>query len=111
MARYLEIAGDLRKEVEACLNGVKQLIENAIETHPEDVTTEECFKQPIQDLAVKIGHMINLSIRACPRGVQHTVRLNIVKEAVGRYCRVTMTEEMDERTQRTYHKIHIEPRS
>lgn len=94
MARYMETAADLAKEVEAFINGMHY-----------DYTESE-----LKSIAGKLGHIINLAIRACPRGVQHTVRLNIVREAVGKYCRVTMTEELDERTQRTYHKIHIEPR-
>jgi len=94
MARYMEIAGDLRKEVDSFLN---QFI------HEEYDTPEEAAKQ--------IGHMINLAVRCAPRPVQSTVRLNIVREAVGKYCMVTMTEETDERTGNTYHKIHITPRS
>jgi hypothetical protein len=94
MARYMETADDLRKEVETLVNAL-----------------EVGWCVPPDAIAQKIGHMINLAIRACPRGVQHTVRLNIVKEAVGRYCKVTMTEETDERTGRSYHKIHIQPRS
>lgn len=93
MARYMETAADLAKEVEALL------AECAV-----------CESEKVGAITQRVGHIINLSIRACPRGVQHTVRLNIVREAVGKYCRVTMTEELDERTQRTYHKIHIEPR-
>ena len=94
MARYMETAADLAKEVEALL------AECAV-----------CEGEKVGAITQRVGHIINLAIRACPRGVQHTVRLNIVREAVGKYCRVTMTEEMDERTQRTYHKIHISPRS
>jgi len=89
----METAADLAKEVEGLVDSL-----------------EGCNLAPSY-LANKIGHIINLAIRACPRGVQHTVRLNIVREAVGKYCKVTMTEEVDERTQRTYHKIHITPRS
>ena len=92
MARYMEIASDLRKEVDSFLN---QFIHEEYQ----------------QEAAVKLSHMINLAVRCAPRPVQSTVRLNIVKEAVGRYCKVTMTEGLDERTQRTYHKIHITPRS
>lgn len=93
MARYMEVAGDLAKEVESLLAEI-------------GVCDEKTGV-----ITAKIGHIINLAIRACPRGVQHTVRLNIVKEAVGKYCRVTMTEEVDERTGKTYNKIHITPRS
>ena len=100
MARYLEGAGDLAKEVERFMTAFFS---------PEgfDKVDDHIRNQAVSQL----GHIINLAIRACPRGVQHTVRLNIVKEAVGKYCRVTMSEEVDERTQRTFHKIHITPRS
>ena len=106
MARYMEIAGDLRKEVESFVEG------NLLDLHPGLESGDPCGRdsQLINQMVVQIGHIINLSIRACPRGVQHTVRLNIVKEAVGRYCKVTMTEEVGNQGA-TYHKIHIEPRS
>jgi aminoglycoside phosphotransferase len=109
MARYMETADELRKEVESF---VKIFIEG--EPLTQQVGEEQVPVDP-QDrrnvAAQRLGHIVNLAIRACPRGVQHTVRLNIVREAVGRYCKVTMTEETDERTGRSYHKIHIQPRS
>ena len=97
MARYMETAADLAKEVNSLLEDERLIPQS-----------DEAIKNIVSQ---KIGHIINLAIRACPRGVQHTVRLNIVREAVGKYCKVTMTEEVDERTQRTFHKIHITPRS
>jgi hypothetical protein len=107
MARYMETADDLRKEVESFVEG------NLLQLHPGLEDGDPCGRDSelINQMVCQIGHMINLAIRACPRGVQHTVRLNIVREAVGRYCKVTMTEETDERTGRSYHKIHISPRS
>lgn len=95
MARYMEIASDLRKEIE----GIMELV---------PVTCPECDRMSI---AQKIGYAVNLAVRCAPRPVQSTVRYNIVREAVGKWCKVSMTEEVDERTQKTYHKIHIEPRS
>lgn len=89
---YLETAEELRQEVEVYLDTY-------------------CGEDQVHEAAVKIGHIINLAIRACPRGVQHTVRKNIVATAVKDYCRVSMTECTDERTGRSYHKINIEPRS
>jgi len=95
MARYMEIASDLRKEVDKFLESF-------------GITQDT---QAANDAGCMIGHIINLAVRCAPRPVQSTVRLNIVKEAVGHYCKVTMTEELDERTGNTYHKIHITPRS
>jgi hypothetical protein len=103
----MEVAEDLGKEVESFVEG------NLLQLHPGLEDGDPCGRDTllINQMVVQLGHIINLAIRCSPRGVQHTVRLNIVKEAVGKYCRVTMTEETDERTQRTYHKIHITPRS
>ena len=105
MAQYMEIASDLRKEVESFVEG------NLLDLRPGLESGDPCGRdsQLINQMVVQIGHMINLAIRACPRGVQHTVRLNIVKEAVGRYCQVTMTEESS-LLGNIYHKIHITPR-
>ncbi len=89
MARYLEVANDLRRQVETILNSVET-----------GVSREE--------LARQLGHAINLAVRCAPRAVQSTVRGNIVRTAVGNYCNVTMTKEEDENTGRTYNKILIE---
>lgn len=94
MSWYMETAGDLRKEVNHFLRYL-------------------FGETPIsrEETAQKIGHIVNLTIRACPRGVQHTIRKNIVQEAVRDFCHVSMTEETDEHTGRTYHKIHIIPKT
>lgn len=106
MARYMETAADLAKEVDSLMKDITDLyFGDALDLDDEEA------EQNTFATARQIGHIINLAIRACPRGVQHTVRLNIVREAVGKYCKVSMTEEVDERTQRTFHKIHIVPRS
>jgi len=72
MARYLETAEELRKEVNALIDRVNNMGGEL------DV--------------VKLGHIINLAVRCSPRGVQHTVRKNIVATAMADHCRVTMTE-------------------
>lgn len=92
MARYLETARELGKDVES-------LIEYLTLPEPD-----------MEQVAVKIAHIVNLSVRCSPRGVQGTVRKNIVQEAVRKYCRVSMTKETDERTGRSYNKIHISPK-
>lgn len=57
-----------------------------------------------------IARLVNLGIRCSPRGVQHTVRLNAVKEAVrGLPVKVSMVEKKDERTGRTYNALVTEP--
>lgn len=96
MARYMETAAELRKEVQSLMED-NHLI-------PQK---DEPLKQVV---AQKIAHIINLAIRSCPRGVMGTVRKNIVQEAVRDYCRVSMTKETDERTGREYNKIHISPK-
>lgn len=102
MAHYLEVADELRKEVESFVEDI---------TNQSDDGDGNIGMSPESAFAKRLGHIINLAIRCCPRGVQHTVRKNIVEKAVGKYCRVHMTEETDERTGNTFHKIHIEPRS
>jgi len=85
MAKYLDTARQLQDLVEAF--AVQKGLENA-------------------DVA-KIGEMINLAIRCCPRGVQHTVRKNIVDVAVGKFCHVSMHEVQGERG--SFHAIEITP--
>jgi len=94
MARYMKTAAELKRLVN---NFINQFAHNEFDSN--------------QELAKELGYIINLAIRCAPRSVQSTVRLNIVKEAVGEYCKVWMTKEMDEITGREYNKIHIEPRS
>lgn len=91
MAKYMETANNLLKpEVESLM----YLITSGMEVDPGVA-------------AKQIGHIINLAVRCCPRGVQGTVRKNIVEAAVKDYCKVWMTKETDERSQRTFNKIHI----
>jgi len=90
----METAKDLRREVESLLSSIEALTDK-----PRD--TWEGI------LGVKLGHIVNLSIRCSPRGVQGTVRKNIVEEATRSVYNVHMTKEVDERTGRDYNKIHI----
>ena len=85
MARYLETAGKLRDLIEAF--AAQHKLENA-------------------DVA-KIGEMVNLAVRCAPRGVQHTIRQNIVKTAVGNHCHVSMHEVQGDRG--SFHAIEIVP--
>lgn len=104
MARYMETAAKVRKEAEALLVDIEHLIFRAVGQEEID---PEAVEEHKRELAKRIGYIVNLAIRACPRGVQGTVRKNIVQEAVKDYCHVTMTRETDERTGREYNKIHI----
>jgi len=89
MPRYLELAEDLRKEVNTL-----------VATNPG--------LDP-----VALGHIINLAVRCSPHGIQHTVRKNIVETAMRDHCRVTMTELPKTRfpdDDGSYWKINIEKR-
>ena len=97
MARYLEMAAELRKDVNILLEQVFE--------HGDWLPMEK------DELATKLGHIINLAVRCNPRQPQGTVRKNIVATAMKDYCKVTMTQETDERTGREYNKIHIVPRT
>ena len=58
--------------------------------------------------AVQLGHLLNLAVRCAPRGVQHTVRKNIVATAMQRYCHVGMTKHLSEDgSGHEYFKINI----
>jgi hypothetical protein len=85
MARYLETA----KEA----NAIVERLHHELRFTPTQ----------LEDLA----HLVNLTVRCSPRGVQGTVRKNIVQAAMGKHCRVSMTREVDEKTGREYNKIHI----
>ena len=100
MARYMETAAQLRKEVESFIN-LYVKVDSALPTMSEELAREA---------AVKLGHIVNLAVRCNPRQAQGTVRKNIVQEAVKAYCNVTMTREHDEATDREYNKIHITPK-
>lgn len=105
MARYMQVASELRKEVESFVN---VFVKGEPLTH--EVAGQPVAIDPqdrVNEAARQLGYIINLAVRCAPRAVQSTVRKNIVQEAVGRYCDVTMTQEEDKVTGRTYNKIHI----
>lgn len=99
MARYLDTASDLRKEVNSFMEAYVK------DNHPmvEDSAN-------MKEAAVQLGHIINLAVRCSPRAVQGTVRKNIVATAMGKFCEVAMTQEVDEKTGRNFNKIHITPK-
>lgn len=94
MPKYLDVSEDLRTEVNNFLNAF---------IRPDDLGRFDDRPRA----AVALGYIINLAIRACPRGVQHTVRKNIVATAVKDYCNVAMHECFDEKSGRSYNKIEI----
>jgi hypothetical protein len=89
MARYLQVAEELRKEVESFMESFLDV------------------KKPDGPAAVALGHIINLAVRCNPRQAQGTVRKNIVQTAMRNYCRVTMDRLTDPKTGRSYNKISI----
>ncbi len=91
MPRYLETARKLREEVQSFVNNFI-----LVDRHGET-----------PDSIVQLAHIINLAIKCSPRGIQSTVRKNIVAMAVKDYCNVTMTKEFNESTGRHFNKIHI----
>lgn len=93
MARYMQTASKLREEV----NKLMEKIEAASPPLDEE------------QIAVQVGHIVNLAVRCSPRSVQGTVRKNIVSEAMKDYCDVTMTREQDPETKKEFNKIHIAP--
>lgn len=91
MSRYLEVA--------AQITPLARELESFIVT--------EVDKPQVAEL---IARIVNLAVRACPRGVQHTVRLNIVRAAVkGLPVRVGMEARTDEKTGRVYHALTTLP--
>lgn len=61
-------------------------------------------------VAELLARLVNLSVRSCPRAVQHTVRLNIVQRACKDLpVKVSMATKVDERTGRTYHALVTQP--
>lgn len=94
MPRYLDVSEDLRKEVNNFLDTF---------VRPDDLGRFD----PQPRAAVALGYIINLAIRACPRGVQHTVRKNIVATALKDHCNVSMSECFDEKSGQSYNKIEI----
>lgn len=86
MSRYLEVASETKKIAQDLLAMV-----------PED-------SRPAA--AEMVARIVNIAVRSCPRAVQHTIRLNIVRTAVhGLPVKVGMVEKTDERTGRTYHAL------
>ncbi len=91
MSRYLEVAAEANK-----------LAANLME-----FIHEEADRPVVAELVARI---VNLAVRSCPRGVQHTVRLNIVRAAVqGLPVRVGMEARTDEKTGRVYHALTTVP--
>ena len=93
MARYLETATQLSKEIDSFLDTFCEMDGQGI---------------PPQ-AAVQLGHIVNLAVRCNPRQSQGTVRKNIVATAMKHHCIVTMTKETDEVSGREFNKIHIKP--
>ncbi len=91
MSRYIETSTKLQELVDTFLD------EHASET----------YAPATPEAAIALGHIINLAVRCNPRQSQGIVRRNIVATAMKHHCNVTMTKETDERTQRTFNKIHI----
>lgn len=96
MPKYIEVA----KEANAVAQSLMKYVSTPLEELGDDLATYEA------KVAEMIARLINLGIRCSPRGVQHTVRLNAVREAVrGLPVRVSMEERKDERTGRTYNVL------
>lgn len=93
MPRYLEVAREGQKFAE----DVMQIIRG--ESPEDQARVAEC-----------IARVANMAVRACPRGVQHTVRLNIVRTICANLpVRVSMVEKKDEKTGRTYNALMTQP--
>lgn len=58
----------------------------------------------------ELAYIINLAVRSHPRPTQSTVRRKIVEGAVGDWCKIAMTKELDERTGKEFNKIQIAPK-
>ena len=68
--------------------------------------TVEQYKK---EVATLIGQLVNYGVRCSPRGVQHTVRLNAVREAVkGLPVEVSMKEVTDPDTGRSFNAMSFE---
>lgn len=90
MARYLETAAE-----------ANEVAKNLLELIPEG-------DRPVA--ACMLARLVNLGIRCSPRGVQHTVRLNAVREAMrGLPVEVSMVQRTDERTGRSYNALLTSP--
>ncbi len=97
MARCLETAEQLRKEVESFIT--TELTGTRTHEGPE-----------VNQVAARLGHIVNLAVRCNPRQSQGTVRKNIVAIAMRDYCKVTMTRETDEITGYEFNQICIRPK-
>lgn len=94
MPRYLKVAEEGQKFAEDIMTLIKGPM----------------GEQEYAQVAELIARIANMAVRACPRGVQHTVRLNIVKTVCAKLpVRVSMVEKQDERTKRTYHALVTQP--
>lgn len=92
MARYLETARELQTQVDDLMDYLQSL---------------ESPEMDAPAVAVKLGHIVNLSVRCNPRQPQGTVRKNIVQTAMENWCNVSMTKEVAESGTYSYNKIHI----
>ncbi len=91
MSRYLEVAAQI----------------TPLARELESFIVAEGDKPQVAEL---IARIVNLAVRSCPRGVQHTVRLNIVRAAVqGLPVKVGMEARTDEKTGRVYHALTTVP--
>lgn len=101
MPKYLEVAAEANLVA-------KEIMKMVSEDHPTSVEADQ--EQFLGELAEKLARLVNLGIRCSPRGVQHTVRLNAVREAVRDLpVRVSMVEKKDEKTGRTYNVLVTQP--
>jgi len=106
MARYLEVAHELGREIEKFIKayGPGAADENQMARAAQLLGVKEAM------MARDLGYIVNLAVRCSPRAVQGTVRKNIVEAAVGKWCRVAMTKGHDEQTGRDFNKISITER-
>jgi hypothetical protein len=89
MARYLETAREANELAKKLLLEVDE------------------SKRP--EVAEMIARLVNFGIRCSPRGVQHTVRLNAVREAVRDLpVHVSMVQKVSDRG-RTYNALVTQP--
>lgn len=94
MPRYLEVAKEGQKFAEDIMTIIRGPM----------------GEQEYAQVAELVARVANMAVRACPRGVQHTVRLNIVRTICANLpVRVSMVEKKDERTGRTYNALTTQP--
>jgi len=96
MSRYMKIAGEA--------NEVATDLFELVTTDDLDTVTD--YEQQV---AVHIAKLVNYGLRCAPRAVQHTVRLNAVREAVkGLPVKVTQMPVTDPVTGRMFHPLRCE---